>query len=208
VPSLDVTDHDAVIVRSDKSGGKQKHAPGATEKIREQVGVLQCLDFSQLDSLPEVVPMETDIGALLSSLRPELFVQHDRAADQAVGYRGELFVYHYLCKKQEAALRAGVVTIEWVNNSGEIGTPYDIVVHDLTKKRKSYIEVKSTRTEDKCCFELSIHQVKFALENTGDYSLYRIYNAGSPTVADVKLRILNDLSSMMNTKKVGLYIII
>lgn len=41
-----------------------------------------------------------------------------------------------------------------------------------------YIEVKSTKTNDKHSFEISMNEVLFAEEKGDNYAIYRVFNAG------------------------------
>ena len=100
---------------------------------------------------------------------------------------------------------SGILDISWLNDGRESGRPYDFIVryHD---NRIVYIEVKSTVSNDKACFEFSVGQVVFAQEKGDQFQLYRVYSAGSPL--HVRLLRIDNVAHRLHTKQLRLFMAI
>ena len=94
-------------------------------------------------------------------------------------------------------------TLNWVNESGETGLPYNIEVElesseegDVNGDSKVFIEVKSTSSDSKDVVNLSFSwsELKFVEEKCESYHLYRVYNAGraSHRLRQLEGRVLVD----------------
>jgi len=89
-----------------------------------------------------------------------------------IGDWGEKFVYEYL-KETKGSEGLSVV---WVNEKGESGSPYDIIMKDALG-RVTYIEVKTTIFADLRRFPMSWNELLFAAEHGQRYEIYRVFAA-------------------------------
>ncbi|KAD5508905.1 hypothetical protein E3N88_16608 [Mikania micrantha] len=71
----------------------------------------------------------------------------------------------------------GIKAVKWVNEASETGLPYDIEVYD-DENRKEYIEVKTTNTETKDWFEISVGEWAFAVKKGESFSIARVVLLG------------------------------
>lgn len=71
-------------------------------------------------------------------------------------------------------------TVQWMNSQFDTLHPYDIVIKSAQGAIELYIEVKSTRDDKLSWFDMSLRQWEFA-QNHRNFSLYRVYNAGTLT---------------------------
>ena len=125
--------------------------------------------------------------------------------EAAIGRWGEACVAYYLEKQKKLG---HIIDYSWKNRDQEQGYPFDFEMRldsDDGEKRK-YIEVKSTASEDKEVFEISVQQVKFANQMKGDFLIYRVFNAGNPE--RVKLTRISDLNKRLSAKQVKLFMLI
>ena len=122
-----------------------------------------------------------------------------------VGYWGECLVHQYLLAQKAAG---NILDVFWINEEEERGSPYDFEVHfeDDTGLHVDYIEVKSTLSESKEVFQVSVQQIKFANEKKGNYHVYRVFNAGNPE--KVRLIRIHDLDLRLSQKQVRLCMLI
>jgi len=70
-----------------------------------------------------------------------------------------------------------IAEVQWLNITIDQVVGYDIKV--LENNEENYIEVKSTKTDDKEYFDISKRQWEFAKEKGERFHIYRIHNAGS-----------------------------
>ncbi|XP_076889132.1 protein NO VEIN-like [Bidens hawaiensis] len=82
------------------------------------------------------------------------------------GKRGEELAFNYYKNK-------GMKVVKWVNEASESGLPYDIEVCD-DENRKEYIEVKTTDSETKDWFEISVNEWQFAVKKGEYFSIARV----------------------------------
>lgn len=78
-----------------------------------------------------------------------------------------------------------IVEVHWLNKAAERRESYDI---KLTESgNEEFIEVKSTKMEDKDWFEVSKPQWEFAQQKRDKFHIYRIYGAGTknPRLVDI-----------------------
>ena len=122
-----------------------------------------------------------------------------------VGNWGERLVYQYLLAQKTAG---NIIEVIWVNQEEEMGSPFDFEVHfaDDTGFHVDYIEVKSTMSDSKEMFQISVPQIKFADDKKENFHIYRIFNAGNPE--KVKLIRIHDLSLRLAEKQVKLCMLI
>ena len=95
---------------------------------------------------------------------------------EAVGRWGERVVRAELAQAHELAETGMEVT--WVNEFGEKGLPYDVVVAK-DGRVDSYVEVKTTKSDDKQLFEVTPAELDMARQMGSAYTICRIFGAGS-----------------------------
>ncbi|KAI3716434.1 hypothetical protein L1987_67311 [Smallanthus sonchifolius] len=86
------------------------------------------------------------------------------------GRRGEELAFNYF-------RNMGIKVVKWVNEASETGLPYDIEVCD-DENRKEYIEVKTTDSETKDWFEISVKEWQFAVKKGDSFSIARVVLLG------------------------------
>lgn len=110
-----------------------------------------------------------------------------------IGKWGEEYVLECLVKAREGKcdeklgnsregfkyLRNGKIVAElhWLNSQGDVRNHYDIKV--IEAGSEEYIEVKSTKMEDKDWVDISRAQWEFAKQKGDRFSIYRVYGAGT-----------------------------
>ena len=95
-----------------------------------------------------------------------------------------------------------LVSFIWTNQDTQQGLPYDfeLVYRDDSRV---YVEVKSTRSDQKACFGISIQQVMFAQKMGPRYHLYRVYCAGD--TKNVRLASIDNVSQRLMSKQLRLF---
>lgn len=86
---------------------------------------------------------------------------------QITGRTGEEVAYQYLVKKY------GAKHVKWVNEDGETGAPFDMTVQNESGKQE-FVEVKTTRSQDKDWFEISAREWEFAQIHGDLYTVLRV----------------------------------
>lgn len=134
---------------------------------------------------------------------------------QEIGRYGEELVYLFLQQQKELGLlqRNGIpdhnVTVIWVNEEEESGKPYDICLQysspDKLTQQSLFVEVKTTTSPKIGVFEISHRQIQFAHQHKHAFHLYRVFNAGQPTV---QLYRVQNLVQCLDTKQAQLFMII
>ena len=122
-----------------------------------------------------------------------------------IGRWGEQLVYYHLIRLSEQP-QSNIANVQWVNEEKETGLPYDLIIteHDEETQvaNSIFIEVKSTISDKKMFFDMSVQEVKFAQEQQANYHLYRVFCAGNAT--DVRLTKLQNLGLLMEKRLVRL----
>lgn len=141
-----------------------------------------------------------ELGSGVALAAGQTVALNDEAGDPEIGHWGETVVAHYLEKQKE---RGNITDYKWLNSDEETGCPYDFEVYstDENGAQMDYIEVKSTASNDKDVFEISVQQIKFADEKK-NFHIYRVFNAGSSD--RVRLIRITDLDMRLSTKQVKL----
>ena len=122
-----------------------------------------------------------------------------------IGRWGEEWVYRFLLHTCQDAIKVNAVEVTWMNEKEESSSPYDILMRqNCTPPQDIYIEVKSTGSEKKDLFEVSMPQIHMAHKYRHAYQIYRVYNAGSAGQA-VRLKVLSEVAAMLDIKAVKLY---
>jgi hypothetical protein len=129
-----------------------------------------------------------------------------------IGRWGEIWVNEMLKKQYEYEICCGLVRIEWVNELEETGLPFDFKIifknNSNNEQNIKYIEVKSTTKMNQEAFPISYNEIMFAHNNSSQFQIYRLYNAGCDDPNLVEIKIIQDLPLLLNTHKINLFIII
>lgn len=163
--------------------------------------------WQEMQSAKQEVPDEdlVDIQDFVAAVSPsdrtsvippiEIDDSNDLESIMKIGRWGEELVTTVLQRRGKLPGGQLISNVNWVNQSGETGMPYDIEVELETSEgadeSKVYIEVKSTSANTKDVVDFSWKELKFAEEKGSGYHLYRVYNAGR---ASHKLCQLENLS--------------
>jgi len=103
-----------------------------------------------------------------------------------VGRWCEEFVYELLTKQKN-----NFSSIIWENKDFESGKPYDFVIVENGKEK--FIDVKGTPSGSKDIIYLSPNEWVFMFDKSENYSIYRVYNAGS----DARVEIIENPSKLL-----------
>ena len=103
--------------------------------------------------------------------------------NKETGLWGEEYVYQSLLFEQKKEQDEST-TVIWVNQDEESGKPYDIEIR-RGNKTIEYIEVKSTSSNDKQLFEITLNELAQAQTHGSAFSIYRVYNAGREEAARI-----------------------
>lgn len=95
----------------------------------------------------------------------------DAQQARLTGKLGELVAFRYFSGK------VGGEAVNWVNQDGETGLPYDIVVGQEEEGRE-YIEVKASRYAKKDWFVISTREWQFAAEKGSSFSIAHVIIPG------------------------------
>uniref|UniRef100_A0A8W8JQP2 Protein NO VEIN C-terminal domain-containing protein n=1 Tax=Magallana gigas TaxID=29159 RepID=A0A8W8JQP2_MAGGI len=139
---------------------------------------------------------------------PEILqdIDQDETSLHEIGRWGEQIVYHYLLQQKEAD--PSIMEVKWCNRENEKGAPYDMEISRKTDSGivQTFIEVKTTKTDDKDMFEISSQQIQFAQEHRENFHIYRVFNAGD--LERVRLVRIDNISLRMDQKQVRLWMMI
>ncbi|XP_060585230.1 uncharacterized protein LOC132741150 [Ruditapes philippinarum] len=129
----------------------------------------------------------------------------DDAAGPEIGEWGEALVAQYLERQKQLGK---ILDYFWKNSEEETGCPFDfeIQLSGNSGILSNYIEVKSTVSEDKEVFEISMQQIQFAEHEKEKFHIYRVFNAGNPE--RVKLIRITNLDMRLAKKQVKLCMLI
>ena len=137
----------------------------------------------------------------------------DNPNKEDIGRWGEQCVFEFL-QEQARSFPPGSFEIIWVNESENTTTPYDIEIRQHISGDKesdkrtvvTFVEVKTTSSDQKDSFELSVPELQFALKHQVAFHLYRVFNAGKPDI--VRIRRLQNLATHLEKKTVKLCMVI
>ncbi|XP_078347983.1 uncharacterized protein LOC144633073 isoform X2 [Oculina patagonica] len=139
----------------------------------------------------------------------------DNPNREDIGRWGEQCVFEFLQNQAKCVPPDVQVEIIWVNEGGNTTTPYDIEIRRHLKgvggdenrtTLSTYIEVKTTSSDQKEIFELSVPELRFAITQQEAFHLYRVFNAGKPK--SVRILRLQNLASNLERKTVKLCMVI
>jgi hypothetical protein len=122
-----------------------------------------------------------------------LFPPIGNEADLITGRQGEELVFRFLQWKYPNEI------IEWFNQNGESGRPYDIRrIIKTENNREELIEVKTTRSFDQNTFPISIGEVEYLLEYPTNYFIYRVYYADQRDLSTIT--VINKIKDNLQLK--------
>lgn len=137
----------------------------------------------------------------------------DNPNKEDIGRWGERCVFEFLQNEAKCITSDAEVEIVWVNEKGNTTAPYDIKIRQhfngAGKDEKTvitFVEVKTTSSDQKEVFELSVPELRFAIERQNALHLYRVFNAGKPN--SVRIRRLRNLAAQLEQKTVKLCMVI
>ncbi|KAL3859496.1 hypothetical protein ACJMK2_009715 [Sinanodonta woodiana] len=138
-----------------------------------------------------------ELPSMENLLLPEMI-----GGNEEVGRWGEHLVYSYLMKVKDTD--STIQEVKWINEEGESGAPYDLEVHYIIQNEPQihYIEVKSTQSNNKEVFEISLLQIKFAERQKEHFQIYRVFNAGNSQL--VRLIRISNLDMKLEQRQVRL----
>lgn len=179
--------------------------PGQTSPTRSYLwfnGVTAEVDFEDL-------PFNGDMRIL------DRIPLADNPNREDIGRWGEQCVFEFLQNQAKYVPPDVQVEIVWVNERGNTTAPYDIEIRRHLngvggdEKRttvSTYIEVKTTSSDQKELFELSAPELRFAINKQEALHLYRVFNAGKPN--SVRIVRLQNLAAHLERKTVKLCMVI
>ena len=137
----------------------------------------------------------------------------DNPNKEEIGRWGEQCVFEFL-QEQARCHPSGAVEIVWINEKGNTTAPYDIEIRrhlcDVgasgNRTVVTFVEVKTTSSDQKDVFELSVPELQFAWDRQDAFHLYRVFNAGKP--GSVRIRRLQNLAVHLERKTVKLCMVI
>lgn len=127
----------------------------------------------------------------------------DTRDPRAVGRWGEELVYNYLLAMFPA--RENHV-VEWLNAEQETNSFFDIKVTNVSTGTATFVEVKSTRFDDKNAFEISPWEWDFATKPSVNYHIYRVYNAGDRE--RVRVHVVRDPAKLVREHRISMALVI
>ena len=129
---------------------------------------------------------------------------------EEIGRWGEQCVYEFLLNQAKSVSSDIEVDIVWKNEKGNTTAPYDFEIRRRPDADSSivttYVEVKTTSSDQKEVFEISVPELKFALAQKEALHLYRVFNAGKPSC--LRIHRLKNLAAQLERKNVKLCMMI
>ena len=138
----------------------------------------------------------------------------DNPNKEEIGRWGERCVFEFLQNEAKRITSGTEVEIFWVNERGNTTAPYDIEIRrhfngegndENCPTAITFVEVKTTSSDQKEVFELSVPELTFAREKQSALHLYRVFNAGKPSVRICRLK---NLAAHLERKTVKLCMVI
>jgi len=130
----------------------------------------------------------------------------DTGSTDAVGRWGEELVYNFLKKSMNGCI------VDWKNADGESRSSFDFHVTDKTTnslKTSRFIEVKSTRYDNKNAFEISLNEWDFFTGRGAgsiNFDIYRVFNAGD--ARKVRIAVIQNPLRLLKEQRIHLCIAI
>ena len=132
----------------------------------------------------------------------------DNPNKEDIGRWGERCVFEFLQSEAKCIPSGAKVEIIWKNEGGNTTAPYDIEIRREDENCGTvitFVEVKTTSSDQKEVFELSVPELSFAIEKQNALHLFRVFNAGKPSV---RIRRLKNLAAQLERKTVKLCMVI
>ena len=132
----------------------------------------------------------------------------DNPNKEEIGRWGERCVFEFLQNNEKRFSSGADLEIIWVNEKGNTIAPYDIEIRRQDENGVpviTFVEVKTTSSDQKEVFELSVPELSFALEKGNALHLFRVFNAGKPSV---RIRRLRNVAAQLERKTVKLCMVI
>ena len=138
----------------------------------------------------------------------------DNPNKEEIGRWGERCVFEFLQNEAKRITPGTAVEIIWVNERGNTTAPYDIEIRQNLNGVENdencptvitFVEVKTTSSDQKEVFELSVPELSFAMAKRKALHLYRVFNAGKPSVRICRLK---NLAAQLERKTVKLCMVI
>ena len=162
-------------------------------------------DYTGSDVKPwEVSPaMAADSGVAVfelaeqSSVPEQISMGHKCGDTDHTGRLGEYRVWQWLSQLAQAGSLPFTQGSEetnwkviWVNQQGESGKPFDLIVEDSNQAHSYRIEVKSTRTADVRNFEISTDELAESHGRGSNYIIARAFNVSSEPAATMRVMLM------------------
>ena len=139
----------------------------------------------------------------------ELIININDDDTTAVGRIGEEIVFGMLVRKYEKEIQQGIVNVQWLNQNGESGYPYDVLVtlrKSAVESEQRMVEVKATTVIEDKPFEISSQELRCAFDNRPLYDLYRVCGVGKSE--NLRIKHLPDLAKYLDNQSAQIYIAI
>lgn len=165
------------------------------DKVRKLSDNVVVMDFTQAVSADHTVKVELSCKSI--------DVEAEKKDRQSIGFLGEQVLFETL--KKEFSEHENV-TVTWLNEKGESGKPFDILVSVKDKSMQETIwwkiEVKSTGDKDKTLFEISGPELAEAQHFPTQYHIYLVYFTSEGT----KIFRITNVWEHLRQHKLGLYL--
>lgn len=125
-----------------------------------------------------------------------------------IGEWGEQLVNSFLCHWRDSGDTGCPSHVQWCNQRGESGQPYDfkLTFGAGVGAEVVYVEVKSTIKKEKSFIQLSANELDLALKEKENYHIFRVYSAGD--AHNVRLCRIQNLAQHLHTKDLALYLFV
>ncbi|CAF5031143.1 unnamed protein product, partial [Rotaria sp. Silwood1] len=133
----------------------------------------------------------------------------DQESLEKVGRWGEQWVNEYLRAKYHDKIQLNEIEIVWLNEKLEQGKPYDFILKNLKTNIITYIEVKSTLSNNRQLIPITYNELQYCCSLSDinqHFQIYRIYNTGQ--VKKVKLRIVENVEEKLRKHDLELFLLI
>lgn len=126
-----------------------------------------------------------------------------------IGRWGEQWVNEYLQSKYHSEIQSNEMKILWLNEIIEQGKPYDFILKDFRTNQTSYIEVKSTLSNDRQLVPITFNELNYCCtlsDSHEDFQIYRVYNTGQ--LKKVKLHTVENVEEKLRKHLLELFLLI
>eukprot|EP01012_Entosiphon_sulcatum_P018372 TRINITY_DN23117_c0_g1_i1.p1 TRINITY_DN23117_c0_g1~~TRINITY_DN23117_c0_g1_i1.p1 ORF type:complete len:2428 (+),score=322.55 TRINITY_DN23117_c0_g1_i1:1168-8451(+) len=168
------TGGDAPQVASDRPHNRESSVYHTTENAASSVATNTgpALNIRHADPIPANSTLTLTVPSAFETIRVQVPGEfHPGSPETEAARWGEELVFHHIQRSYPEA--------KWVNQGGESKLAYDISYVSTETGSVVYIEVKSTTTDTRNLFEISLHELEFAREKGNAYEIWRVYNAGN-----------------------------